>query len=158
MSLPMTPNYWDQQSGQMVDDIGLVLVTLVHPDLSEPLRCVSLDIDVRSRGEDFIAWPMVIKLPTAGTAQKRGTLTIEAVDPRIGEMIRGLQGEVSLLIEYVSRDDPDDLILDHGGLLFSNITGDDASITGEIVGIAALNDTWPITRATPESCPGVFVL
>ena len=112
MSLPMTPNYWDQQSGQMVDDIGLVLVTLVHPDLSEPLRCVSLDIDVRSRGEDFIAWPMVIKLPTAGTAQKRGTLTIEAVDPRIGEMIRGLQGEVSLLIEYVSRDDPDDLILD----------------------------------------------
>jgi hypothetical protein len=157
MSELMTETFWDQQSGQLVDDIGIVLVTLSHPDLLEPLHCASMDIDVMSRGETFLGWPMSIKLPTAGSSAKRGTLLIEDVDPRIGEVIRGLKGEIGLLFEYVSRDDPDDLILDHGGLLFSNISGNDGVISGEITGIASINDTWPIARATPDTSPGVFV-
>jgi hypothetical protein len=157
MSELMTTNWWDQQSGQLVDDLGIVLVTLTHPDLLEPLRMASMDIDVTSRGLVFVGWPMSMKLPTAGSAAKRGTLSIDDVDPRIGEVVRGLKGEISLLIEYVSRDDPNDLILPHGGLLFSNISGDDAVITGEITGIASLNDTWPTARATPDTSPGVFV-
>jgi hypothetical protein len=141
----------------MVDDYGIILVTLDHPDLAEPLLLANLDVDVTSRGQVFVAWPMQLKLPSSGNTPRRGSLTIEAVDGRIAPVVRGLKGHVMLTFDYVSRDDPDDVIVTYSGLVFSNSNGNDATISGEINSLGSLNDSWPTARATPDVCPGVFV-
>jgi hypothetical protein len=158
MSEAMTPHYWDQQSALLVDDIGIALVTLDHPQLNEPLHIASIDVDITSRGQTFVGWPCLVKFPAKGQQGGRGSLTIEAVDPKIKAVIENLKGHVSVLLEIVSRDDPDDVTYDVGGLVFFTITGDDSTISGELMMRGGLNDSWPANTANPTNSPGLFVI
>jgi hypothetical protein len=158
MSEAMTLNWWGSQSQMIVDDLGIILVTLDHQDLVEPIRCASLDMDVTSRGLLFFGWPMQVKLPSASSGVKRAAITIQNIDPEISETIRLLKGQISVLFEYVSRETPDDLLWDHGGLFFKSVDNPDAAITAELVGYGSEAQSWPKTRATPDRTPGLFVL
>lgn len=158
MTQTMTQVFWDNQARMIVDDIGLWLVTLDHPMLLEPIRCASVDMDITSRGNLFLGWPMAVKVPSQTAGPKRGSLVIQNVDPRIGKTVRTLKGQISVLFEYVSRDDPDALMQDHGGLFFKTIDGTDITISGEIVGLGGDGQSWPNARATPERTPGLYVL
>lgn len=153
----MTSTWWDQTSLLNPEDIGVVLLTITHPDMAETLRFAALDVDITSRGETFIGYPMGLRIPSQGHGPKAGSITIAAVDPRIKQVVEGLKEPPQLLIELVSRDDFDDLFYDHGGLVFRAVRGDDTSLSGEIGGLGSLNDQWPRTRAIPEITPGVFV-
>jgi hypothetical protein len=158
MSLAMTPAFNTNAAQMIVDDMGLCLVTLDHHMLLEPIRIASADMDVTSRGLLFHGWPILYKLPGQGDGPKRGSITIQNVDPKISQLIRELKGQISVLFEYISRDDVDSLIFDHGGLFFENIDSDDVSITGEIIGYGSDSQSWPNAKATPARTPGLYVL
>lgn len=157
MTETMTTGWWGSMADVIIDDAGLLLITLDHPDLLEPVRIVSDTMAVVSRGLTFVAWPVLPRLPTHGSAPKRGGITIQNVDPRLGRVIRGLKGNVSCLFEYVSREDPDDVLYEHGGLFLRNFEGSDVAISAEVVGFAVDGQSWPKGSATPERTPGLFV-
>ncbi len=157
MTETMSPVWWRRAGDLVADDLGLLLITLDHPDLREPIRIVSGTVSVTSRGAAFVAWPVLARLPSLGSQPKRGSITIQAVDPRIGRTLRGLDGAVSCTFEYVSHDDLDEVIYLHEGLRLRNFEGDDLSVTAEVVGTAPDGQSWPVTRATPARTPGLFV-
>jgi hypothetical protein len=155
MSEPMTPRFWKNMGLALADDIGLVLLTLDHPQLNEPIRIAAADIDIVSRGATFAGWPVIVNLPSQGSP-KRGGLTIQNIDPRIGHLIRGLKDSISILIEYVSRDVPDEIEWDHGGLFLRNLEVTDLTIQGEVVGFGFDPQNFPRAGATPATTPGLY--
>ena len=149
--------YHNATSTLIADDIGIFLVTIDHPDLAEPLAVASANLDVVSRGVTFIGWPMYYKVPSKGGGQKRGSIAIENVDERKGRVIRGLKGRISIFMEYISREAPDEVLWDHGGLHLRNVSGNSEFITAEVVGHGDESQPFPAARATPDVTPGVFV-
>jgi hypothetical protein len=156
MSEPMTPRFWNNVSLALADDIGMVLITLNHIQLSEPIYVASADVDVVSRGITFLGWPVLVNLPSHGSAPKRGRITLQNVDPRIGRLLRELKSNISVLFEYVSRDVPDEVEWDHGGLFLRNVEVNDILIQGEVVGHGTDPQNFPRTGASPATTPGLY--
>ncbi len=156
MSEVMTARFWANASLMIADDMGLLLLTLNHIQLSDPIRVAASDSDVVSRGLTFFGWPMQPRLPTQGSNAKRGGIIIQNVDPRIGRLVRGLKGDISVLFEYVSRDVPDEVETDFGGLFLRNVEVNDFTIQGDVVGYGVDPQNWPRAGATPLTTPGLY--
>ena len=157
MSEPMTPAWFDQVSGQIIDDMGILLLTLDHALLAEPVLIASHDMNVISNGETYTGLPCYVTIPTQGQGAKRGSIAIDNVDVRIGRQIKVLKGRTSVFLQYVSREDPDDVIYDHAGLFLQNFHSDDAFISAEVVGRGEEGQAWPYQTATAELTPGLYI-
>jgi hypothetical protein len=157
MSVPMNANWWEKQSLDFVDDYGLLLVTLNHPQLAEPIRVNASDMDVFSNGENYVGWPLAPRLPSAGDRQKRGGLRFGNVDHRIGRLVLGLKGEVEVSFAIVEREALDVVIYTHGGLKLTNVRTEGGWIVADVVGQGSHGLAFPRSTATPEYAPGVFV-
>lgn len=151
--------FYEQAAQRMVDDIGLLLVTLSHPSI-ETVRIVSDTRDCIHNGETFVGWPCLVKIPSVGRDPRRGQLVIQDVDPQIARTLLALPPgmKIALLLEYVLREDTDDVIDAQDGLYFTNLSGNDVLVSGEVVGHGADDAPYPARRSTPENTPGAFVL
>lgn len=158
MSETMTATFWNNQAKMFAEDAGLFLITLMHKDWLQPLRIASNNMDVTSRGNVYLGWPLAVRWPNKSEGNKRAGIIFQNVDPRIGKAIRGLSGKPEVLFEYVSRDNPDELIYDHGGLFLSVTEGDDLLVLNELVGFGSEATSFPKASATPTRTPGLFVL
>jgi hypothetical protein len=158
MSEVMTATFWNNQAKMFAEDAGLFLVTIMHKDLLQPLRIASNNVDVTSRGNVFLGWPLAPKWPSKSEGNKRASIIFQNVDPVIGKTLRGLKTKPEVLFEYVSRDNPDELIYDHGGLFLSATDSDDLLVSNELVGFGSESTSFPKPSATPTRTPGLFVL
>lgn len=154
---PASARYLAGQAVAVSDDLGLFLLDINHPTLVEPIRTVSALMDVTSNGTLYTGWPMLATLPSQGEGNKRGTITIQNVAPKISQTLRGLKERMELAMQVVSRDDPDDVYYDHGGLFLKNVDVTDTSITGEVVGYGDEQNPWPKQSNTPQRVPAVWV-
>ncbi len=157
MSTTMPDSWWEQSSQQFVEDLGLLLVTLTHADLLEPVRVASNLTDVVSRGQTFVAWPLMPRLPSSGETAKRGGLRIANVDRAIGRTVLSLKGRIACSFEIVSRADPDDVLYDHHGLYLTGIRTEGPWIVADAVGQGSHGKAFPKSSANPEVAPGTFV-
>jgi hypothetical protein len=149
--------FLEESTRAFADDLGILLVTLEHPSMLEPIRAAGSDTDIVSRGLTFLGWPMEPRLPGSGEQQARGGIRIANEDERIGRAARSIKGEVSCSFEIVSRDDPDELIWDHRGLLFTNVRAEGNFIVGDVVGQGGFGTSFPRSSANPEFAPGTFI-
>jgi hypothetical protein len=153
-------NHWRHSATQAVsDDMGLLLVTVQHPQLLEPLRIVSDTSSVTSRGNVFEGFPCFIALPGQDERGVPGRLMIANTGNDIGKTLRLIppRARIDVTLEYVSRDDPNIVEFEWDGLSMRNITVNDLSISCEIVGYGVEGQIWPVPAATPDITPGLFV-
>lgn len=147
------------------DQVFLALLTIVHPELPEPIRVVN---DFRpkdeqgvrkivSRGEDFICYPFEAALPADHEDQlSRVRLRIDNVDREITASLRSISSAPRVVLEVVLASDPD--TVEAGPFEFELVTAsfDALVVEGELGFEPILNEPFPADSFTPNLFPGLF--
>jgi len=152
------------------DDVDLCFLTISHPTLIDPIRVVWDTKDFVYGGNTFIGFPFDITLLSDDEQPPTAKLTIQNVDPRIGDTVRLLQSPPRLKMELLSSTDfvltndprtevgsPVPTVVYMADKLFlTNIQVDVLAISATIVGWDYLQRVWPGQRALQSTFPGLF--
>lgn len=141
-------------------EVFLILLTIAHPTLPQPLRVTSDGRDTVSRGERFQRFPFEITMPeSTDAAPPTVALRICNVDRRITEAVRVAVGEgtpIAVRMEVVLASSPD--VVECGPFDFKlrEVTYDAIVVEGSLRMEDLLNDRFPVLEFTPASHPGLF--
>lgn len=154
------------------DEVDLVFLTISHELLIDPIRVVWDNKDFIYNGNTFIGFPFDITLLSDDDTPPKAKLTIQNVDPRIGDTLRTLRSPPRLKIELLSSADfdlnadprveisssPDvpAVVFVADKLFLTNVSVDIMQISGDIVGWDYLQRVWPGKRATQSIFPALF--
>lgn len=139
------------------DEGLLVLLTIDHDDLAEPIRVVANNENVTSNGNEFIAYPFEIILPTSSPdAPPRAQLTIDNVTREIAQTIRQISSAPTVLIEVVRTDDFDSIEFSFPQLNLKNVRWDAGQVSGDLVSEDLQLEPYPADTFVPSNFPGLF--
>lgn len=135
----------------------LVLLTIDHDDLVSPIRLVNNNVNVTSRGEEFIAFPFELILPTSNAdTPPKAQLTIDNVSLELGQVIRTISSAPELLIEVIRINDFDALEVAFPAFKLKNVRFDVSQIRGELVSEDLQVEPYPSHTFSPAHFPGLF--
>ncbi|WP_025324508.1 DUF1833 family protein [Deferrisoma camini] len=144
-------------TAQETGEAFLLLLTIDHPDLTQPIRVARNGEDVVSRGNTYTAYPFEIEIPEErGDRPPRVRLVLDNVDRQITEAIRPLTSSPTVTLEVVLASSPDTVEAGPYDFTIRNITYDAQVITAELAYEDVLNLRFPADRFTPNLFPGLF--
>ena len=157
MSRPLTLSALKAVNAQQTDEVFVILLTLAHDGLSQPVRVTSDAVDTVSRGENFIAYPFDLSLPEDSEAlTATAHLSIDNVDRVIIAALRGLQDSPSVTVEIVRAADPDTVEAVFPDFRLSEIQYDAATVTGRLTIEDFTAEPYPAAVFAPAGFPGLF--
>lgn len=141
---------------QETGEVWLVLLTIEHGALSEPIRVVNNLEDIASNGNNFIGCPFEIELPGQDTQRASAArLRIDNVDREIVNSVRAITTPAEVTIQIILASQPDTIEVQYDGLVLRNVQWDGAFVTGDLVAEDIFSE--PIcTMMTPSAFPGLF--
>lgn len=142
---------------QETDEVWLILVTIDHADLANPIRVVSNMEDITSNGETFVGLPFEIILPDENPDEPGEVmLRVDNVDKTIVETVRIIQSPPTVKVQVVLASQPDSIEAEIDGLTMRDVTWD----VGVVEGRLRLDDlvVEPLSETiTPARFPGLFL-
>lgn len=143
-------------NAQQTGEVYLVLLTISHPNIAQPIRVVNNNENVTSRGDLFVAFPFEIDLPGEDSDNPPlARLRIDNVDRMIVNSIRQIDSPPSVTIEVVLASQPNTVEVSFDSLVMRNVGYDAAVVTGELVFEQIVVE--PVaTTMTPAKFPGLF--
>lgn len=139
------------------NDTFLVLLTLSHADLAEPLRVSSDGQDTLSRGNNFIAYPFELSLPSdEDNRAPRAHLTIDNVDRQIVQAVRTLTSAPTALIEIIRAADPDTVEAKFEDFKLTNVFYDAHTVEADLTIEDFTAEPYPAASFSPSLFPGIF--
>ncbi len=153
----LSPQLIAQLLRQESDDPFLTLVTLSHSDFAAPIRLVNNSVNVISRGDTFIAFPMQIRLP-ADDGEKARDISIEFdnVSLELIDEIRSVTDEIGVKIEMVLASLPDEVQIELDELKIQSLNYNKSRISAAIVLDSFLTTELTSERYSPTNFPGIF--
>lgn len=144
------------QNAEATEEVWLVLLTLEHDDLAEPLRVVNNIESIVSNGETYVGLPFRIVLPEdSENGPGEARLQIDNVDKLIVETLRTLQSPPTMSIQVVLASQPDTVEYLLTNMTLRDASYDDAVVEGvlrfEDLTVEAVSET-----ITPERFPALF--
>lgn len=120
-------------SAQETGTAWLVLLTLTHPDLDQPIRVTSDGVATISNGQLFDPFPFQVTLPddVEGRAPQ-ARLLIDNTSQEIIALLRGLVTPPALTIQIVRSVSPDYVEREWAGLEWRSSSYDVGAITGTL--------------------------
>lgn len=144
-------------NAQETDEVFLLLLTLDHEDIAEPIRVVNNMEDVISRGDTYIAYPFEIALPDEDPESvARVTLRIDNVDREIVKSLRAIASPLSVALEVVMASSPDLVEAGPFNMTLVSAEYDALTVTGELAFEDVLNEPFPGHAYVPSDYPGLF--
>ena len=144
-------------NAQETVEVFLLLLTLDHPDLAEPIRVVNNLEPITSRGHSFIAYPFEIALPDEDPdTVARVTLRIDNVDREIVRSLRSITSPLSVGLEVVMAASPDTVEAGPFNMTLAAAEYDALTVTGELAFEDVLNEPFPGHSYVPGEYPGIF--
>lgn len=138
-------------------DLPLILLTLDHDDLVEPLRVVNNKSDITSNGEVYTAFPFEIELPSdLEDAPPNARLRIDNVSREIGQTIRSISTPPSLTVQVVRGDAPDTVELEFSGMVLRNVRYDALTVQGDLEFEDLTREPFPAITFSPADFPGLL--
>jgi len=138
-------------------EVFLMLLTITHQDLDEPIRVVNDLVDHTSRGNAYIAYPFQVTLPIDdGTSFPSLGLQIDNVDLTLIKVIRTLVSAPSVLIEFVLASVQDVVEMSLPDMTMREIKYDAHSILASVTVEDQLNQRFPNREYSPSSWQGLF--
>ena len=135
----------------------LILLTLDHEGLAEPIRVTSDAVNTVSRGETFIAYPFDLTLPDdEENKSPRARLVIDNIDRQIVAVLRSLATPPTMKIEIIRAADPDTVEATFEDFRLINVTYDSSVIEGELAIEDFTAEPYPAASFTPGNFPGIF--
>jgi hypothetical protein len=142
---------------QETDEGFVVLLTLEHEALSEPVRVAQWDVDVVSAGETYIAFPFRLELPDdTEEATPRARLELDNVDRRIVEAVRLMSSPARVTIRVVLWSDPDSVEVEQSGFVLRNVDYDALTVRGDLYLEHYEDEPYPAGIFSPGGFPGLF--
>lgn len=143
-------------NAQITDEVWLTLLTISAPELTTPLRFVSNNASLTSRGNVFMAFPFDIEFPGQDEESPgEARLVIDNIDRSIVNFVRSIQTPPRITIEVVLASSPDTVEASFSNMTLRNVAYDAKTVSG----ILRFEDIViePVTYAmTPERFPGLF--
>lgn len=164
MSRPVSDTLKQEVFSQETGDVFVTLLTLSHPDLTDPIRvcsdpAVELISGLRgttSRGDDFIFMPFELIPPgQSGDSSPMGRIRIDNVSREIIRIVRTISSPADVLIEVVMASDPDTVEATISGFQLRNIKGDALTVEGEFSTVRFDLEPFPSGSFTPSQFPGM---
>lgn len=153
VSLATRQALYDQETGESF----LLLVTVDHPDLPEPIRVTSDKADTESRGEIYQAAAFELTLPDDNEDRgPRALIRIGNVDREIVRTLRAIATPPTVTIEVVPGSDPDTVEAAFPDFRLSDATYDALIVEGELTLDEFLGEPFPSGRFDPARFPGLF--
>lgn len=135
----------------------LVLLTLDHPDLAQPIRVTSDAVDTVSNGETYIAFPFELRLPEDDDGlSPRARLRIDNIDRQIVEAVRSISGAATVDISIVRAADPDTVEASFPDFRLENVSYDALVVEGVLTLEDFAAEPYPAHVFSPAEFPGVF--
>ena len=142
---------------QDTDEVWLVLITIDHDDLAQPIRVVNNTEDITSNGETFVGFPFDITLPDAREdAPPRARLVIDNVSREIAQAVRTITSAPTVTIEVVRAGDPDTVEQSWPFFKLRNVKWDVAQVSGDLTLEDFTREPYPAGIFSPASFPGLF--
>lgn len=143
-------------NAQDTDEVWLMLFTLDHADLADPIRVVSNNEDIVSNGHTFIALGFELTLPGQDPdSPSSATVSLDNVDPVIVNTLRTISSPPTATIQVILASQPDVIEIEFTGLKLRNAQWDASKVSGDLVYEDVL--TEPVaTTMTPQRFPGLF--
>lgn len=144
--------FYGQESG----DPFLMLVTLTHESF-DPIRFVNNVVDIESRGETFMAFPVSIILPADdGEITKEVKMSFDNVSLALIDELRSVTTTITAKIEMILASNPNNVELELVDLKLRNVTYNRQTITAALYLDDFLNTEMSSEKYTPTSFPGIF--
>lgn len=138
-------------------DAFLILLTLAHGDLAQPIRVCSDAVDVYSRGNLFVAYPFDLTLPDDDEQHApRARLVIDNVDRQITAVLRRLAASPVVTLEVVRAADPDTVEAVFHDFRLRNVRYDSSRIEAELTIEDFTAEPYPAASFSPSLFPGMF--
>ncbi len=157
--MPMSAHAMAASFAAQTGEVFLVLLTITHPNLDEPIYLVNDQQNLVSRSHTFIAWPFDIDLPDAGNdSMPACQITFDNVDLTITSTIRSLQSPPSVTVEVVLASSPDTVEASFEGLTLQNVQYDASQIQAQLAYENVLAEPFPGDNFVPTNpgFPGLF--
>ena len=142
---------------QQTDQVWLVLLEIVHPDLPATLYFTSDNKGTVRGSNTYIPFPFDVALPADLEGQvPRVKLTIDNVDRRIVDVLRTLDSSPTVRLLVVLADTP--AVVEAGPFEFTllDATYDVSTVSGELGFEPILSEPFPSDAYTPANFPGLF--
>jgi hypothetical protein len=151
-----TLEYLTEAAADDSNDPMLPLLTIEHPDLSEPLRFVRDFKPFVSRGETYQPFPFNFIRPGQGEdGPSRARIAIDNIDQRIVRTIRSLSTPPTLKIEIVLASIPDTVQETFPLFRMMTTAGDRFTVEAELIDVD--DDAEPLCQwsFTPSLAPAL---
>ena len=138
-------------------EIFLVLLTMEHPDLAQPIRVVHNQQDIDSRGNTYTRFAFLPKFPDNIEGQvPRAELVIDNVSLEIVREIRQLRTAPTVKLEVIRAAAPDTVEMSLPEFYLRNVTWDAETIRGTLSLDNVVQERFPALAFTPAHFPGLF--
>jgi len=122
----------------------VTLLTIAHPQLTQPIRMTSNTQSITSRGNTFMPFWFEVALPDQLSNEiPRITLALDAVDQSIIQALRAARGEPTVTIELVLASQPDTVEVSAQDLPMRAFSFTATSVECELAPPDALNVRYP---------------
>ena len=134
----------------------LVLLTISHDDLTEPIRVVNNEVDIVSRGNTFVAYAFEPILPTdAPDRAPEARLRLDNVSRELIEHIRSIQSPPSVTFEVIRSTAPDVVEKSWTGFELRDVRWDAREINGRLAQRDILTEAYPADIFSPAQFRGL---
>lgn len=150
-------NMLNALTAQQTSEAILVLLTINHDDLSEPIRITSDAVPTISNGNTFVVYPYKVTLPDdPENGFSSGRLEIDNVHRDIVVAIRQISTSPTVTIQIVLGSDPDTVEVEIDGFQMDNIKHDVFTVRSDLVMDNYMHEPFPGNRFVPSFFPGLF--
>ncbi len=142
---------------QESSEVFLILLTIDHVDLADPIRVVRNTKNIDSRGDTYVGLPFDVDMPEERDDRLgHVTLTIDNVDRKIVTAIRSLTSAPSVTMEIILASDLNTLEAGPFPFTLRDTEWDSLTVTGVLSFEDVLNEPYPGDSFTPATHPGLF--
>lgn len=159
MANSLSQNVLRQLFAQESSDPFLTLITLTHPTFAQPIRLVNNSVDIVSRGNTYMAFPVKIQLPVDdGETAKEFAITFDNVSLELVDEIRSVVGEsqIEVRLEHILASLPNEVQIEFAELKIVTVTYNRFQISAKLGLDDFLNTEMPGEKYTPTNYRGLF--
>ncbi len=134
-----------------------MLVTLSHETFDSDIFLVNNTVNITSRGNLYLAFPMKITLPVDdGETAREVNITFDNVGLDLVESIRSITTPMSVVIDMVLASIPDQVQITLEDLKISNITYNKSTMSAKLFMDNFLDTSMNEEKYIPSLFPGIF--
>lgn len=142
---------------QETGEVFLLLLTLSHASLAQPIRVANNLENVTSNGNTFTAFPFTIVLPQEQEDQPpRMRLVIDNVDRTIVTALRNLTSPPTIQLDVVLASQPNTLEASFPGFSLRQAQYDQLVVEGELTLEEIVLEPFPEGSFDPQNFAGIY--